>query len=273
MELRATSYHSQGLSRALGVLRVLGSSERALSLAELAKLEGLPKSTLLRLLSVLESENFVYRDQIPPVYSLGHALFEISETYRRQGNVASLAAPHLKALAQATGLTANVGVLEGKWVLHICVEEPDRPLRYRSSQGSLDHTYCTGLGKMLLSSLSREQMGEHIPEAEPYSLFTDRTLANRDALDVELAEIRSRGYSVDDEERDVGVVCLAVPIPNSSHLNVALSVAGPAGELIPSARRGYLDILQSTSTALGADSRFIASLKASRAMVGSGNRA
>lgn len=264
MERSATSYQSQGLVRALKVLRLLGTSERPLSLADLSLSLSLPKSTLVRLLAILEEQEFVYREGNPPAYVVGHAVLEISETYRRQADTVAVATPVLRELALRTGLTANIGVLEGRWVLHVCVQEPDRPLRFRSSNGSLDHTYCTGLGKLLLSRVPAERIADHLPD-EPFSPFTPHTITTRPALDDEFARIRERGYSIDDQERDLGVVCLAVPIPTADDINIALSVSGPAGELDAAQREHVLPLLRARAEDLAASGRFVASLHASRA--------
>tara|TARA_B100000519_G_scaffold13659_1_gene10322 strand:- start:100588 stop:101421 length:834 start_codon:yes stop_codon:yes gene_type:complete len=262
MERHATSYQSQGLVRALRILRTLGTTERAMGLADLSLALELPKSTLVRLLAVLEEQGFVYRSGNPPKYTVGHAVLEISETYRRQADTAEVAAPYLRELAASTGLTANIGVLEGRWVLHVCVEEPDRPLRFRSSAGSLDHTYCTGLGKLLLSRIAPDRVDDHLP-AGPLAAFTPHTLTTREALDTEFERIRGQGYSLDDEERDIGVICLAVPVPSDTDVNAAVSVSGPAGELSPERRGELLPTLQSVAGDLAANARFLPSLRAS----------
>lgn len=261
MERHATSYQSQGLVRALRILRTLGTTERALGLADLSLALSLPKSTLVRLLAVLEEQEFVYRSGNPPRYTVGHAVLEISETYRRQADTAEVAGPYLRELAATTGLTANIGVLEGRWVLHVCVEEPDRALRYRSSSGSLDHTYCTGLGKLLLSRLPAERVDDHLP-AEPLASFTAHTITARADLDAELDRIRAQGYSLDDQERDLGVICLAVPVSGGADLNVAVSVSGPAGELSPERREELLPVLHGVADDLAANGRFLSSLRA-----------
>jgi len=263
MERSATSYHSQGLVRALKVLKALGAQDKALSLAELATLLELPKSTLIRLLAVLEQEGFVYRESDPPVYALGHAVLDISESYRRVANTADVAAPYLKSLAHDTGLTANLGVLEGRWALHLCVQEPDRPLRFRSRDGSLDYTYCTGIGKMLMSALPVDQIAEHLPE-EPYARFTEYTIVNREQMDRDLQLTRERGYSLDDQERDLGVICLAVLIPLGLDVPVAISVSGPAGELAPELRETLAPRVHEVAAALAADQRFVAAFRAER---------
>lgn len=263
MATSTTAYHSQGLLRALEVLRTLGTADSPQSLAALSNQLSIPKPTLIRLLAVLEEQNFVYREGVPPVFTVGHAVLPISEAYRRQANTAEIASSSLRELADLTGFTANIGVLEGPWVLHICVEEPDRPIRFRSSSGSLDYTYCTGLGKMLLSRLRPENTDKHLP-GEPYEAFTANTIATRSALLAELETIRSRGYSLDQEERDIGVTCMAVPIITASGLNVALSVAGSTGEFPAEKSQELLPLLRRTAHTLSTNGRFVASVIAQR---------
>lgn len=257
---QATPYHSQGLLRALGILKAVGASTVPLSLGDLSADLDLPKSTLVRLLTILEESGFLHRD--PAGYSIGHAVLELGETYRKQANVAEVAAPYLRELASVTGLTTNIGILEGRWVLHVVVEEPDRPLRFRSASGSLDYTYSTGLGKMLMSGLPVNRLGDHLPAEEPWQQFTANTIVTVEGMLNELAAIRDRGYSIDQQERDLGVVCMAVPIPNEARINVALSVAGPTGELGETERERYLPILREMAIDLGENPRFIASLGA-----------
>lgn len=272
MERNATSYHSQGLVRALKVLKFLGGQEKSLSLAEISSQLELPKSTLLRLLAVLEQEAFVHREGDPPVYTLGHAVLDISEARRRVANTAEIASPYLKTLAQKTGLTANLGVLEGRWALHLCVQEPDRPLRFRSRNGSLDYTYCTGIGKMLLAALPFEQIAEHLPD-EPYGRFTEYTIVGHDQMKRDLVAIRQRAYSLDDQERDLGVICLAVAVPLGLDVPVALSVSGPAGELAPELRSEVVSRVHEVAAALATDQRFVAAFRAERGgqTIGDGN--
>lgn len=242
---------------------MLGTADSPKSLAELSVELSIPKPTLVRLLAVLEEQNFVYREGVPPVFTVGHAVLPISEAYRRQANAAEIAASYLRKLADLTGFTANIGVLEGPWVLHICVEEPDRPIRFRSSSGSLDYTYCTGLGKLLLSRLRPENIDKHLPH-EPYERFTKSTVVTGEALRRELATIRARGYSLDQEERDLGVTCMAVPIITAAGVNVALSVAGSTGEFPPEKAQELLPTLRRIANGLSANGRFVASLIAQR---------
>lgn len=244
---QAVSYHSQGLSRALAVLRVLAGAERPLTLAQVAQELGLPKSTLVRLLAVMQDEGFVRRYGDPPTFAIGRVVHEIAQAYRPP-SVAEIAAPIMKDLAAEVGFTANLGVLRGRSVLHLHVEEPQRALRFAAS-GMLDDTYCTGLGKMLLSTLPSDQLAGHLPETEPYESWTPQTITTRRQLETELDRIRGAGLSIDDEERNRGVSCMAVllPLEEPTSLAVSISVSGPTGELGPRDQRRILPILRTSA--------------------------
>ena len=258
MEQRATSYHSQGLHRALAILRLLGQATAPLTLATIASQLDLPKSTVVRLLLVMEEQGFVRRFGEPPAYSIGHAVHEIAEGYRPP-SMAEITAPVLTRLADEVGFTANLGLLEGPSVLHLHVAEPQRALRFATG-GMLDFAYCTGLGKLLMSVLPEDEIDAHLPETEPYTSWTPRTITMRAGLVAELERIRQVGYSVDDEERNKGVTCMAVLLPTDDAPTLALSVSAPSGELGETARESLLPVLKAAAADLVALPGFDAAL-------------
>jgi IclR family acetate operon transcriptional repressor len=262
MEQRAKSYHSQGLNRALVILRLLGRADGPLTLAEIALQASLPKSTVIRLLAVMEEEGFVRRFGERPVYSVGHAIHEIAEGYRPP-SIGEITAPVLRQLADEVGFTANLGTLEGSSVLHLHVEEPQRALRFATG-GSLDFAYCTGLGKLLLSALPDEELDEHLPDSEPFTSWTKKTVVTRAELGAELARVREAGYSIDDEERNRGVTCMAVSLPTEGPPSLALSISAPSAELAEPARELVLPILRRAAAALVALPDFDSALDALR---------
>ncbi|MDR2323594.1 MAG: IclR family transcriptional regulator [Microbacterium sp.] len=248
MELNSTSYHSQGLTRGLAALRVLGAEPQPMSLAALSRALDLPKPTVVRLLAVMEREGFVTRVGQPPMFTLGPSLYALTESLG-PADLSQLTAPTMKALADELGFTTNLGVLQGRAVLHLAVEEPARALRIAAG-GFLDHTYCTGLGKMLLSALDPEDVDEHVPLSEPYERFTDATITDRTSLDRELVRIRERGTAIDDQERNRGVRCMAILVPTADELAISLSVSGPAGELGAGDEARVLHVLNEAAAAI-----------------------
>lgn len=252
------SYHSQGLHRALAILRLLGTATAPLTLAAIASQLGLPKSTAVRLLLVMEEQGFVRRFGEPPAYSIGHAVHEIAEGYRPP-SMPEVTAPVLSRLADEVGFTANLGVLQGPSVLHLHVAEPQRALRFATG-GMLDFAYCTGLGKLLMSVLPEDEIDVHLPDKEPYGSWTPHTITTRAAMVAELDRIRASGYSVDDEERNKGVTCMAVLLPTDDAPALALSVSAPSGELGEVAREALLPVLRAAAEELVALPDFDAAL-------------
>lgn len=261
MEQRATNYHARALSRGLEILRTLRGSDDGVTLAELHERTSHPKSTLVRLLGVLEEEGFVLRIDERPSWTLGFAVIDLASDRLEAVGVPALARPLLSALAGETGATCNLGVLDGRQVLHVYVEEPDRPLRFRSSTGSRDDAYCTGLGKLLLAHCDEARLGDHLPAEEPYPRRTEHTRVTRARLEADLAETRERGYSFDDEEGAVGVRCLAVPLTSGGECVAALSTAGAASELAPSEHDRILGHLRATAARIEAHPALINALR------------
>ncbi|MBB4664854.1 IclR family transcriptional regulator [Conexibacter arvalis] len=261
MEQRATNYHARALSRGLEILRTLRGSDDGVTLAELHERTGHPKSTLVRLLGVLEEEGFVLRIDERPSWTLGFAVIDLASDRLEAVGVPALARPLLSALADETGATCNLGVLDGRQVLHVYVEEPDRPLRFRSSTGSRDDAYCTGLGKLLLAHCDEARLSDHLPAGEPYPRRTEHTRVTRARLVADLEETRERGYSFDDEEGAVGVRCLAVPLTSGGECVAALSTAGAASELAPSEHDRILAHLRATAARIEAHPALINALR------------
>lgn len=262
-------YHSRALERGLLILECLsGSTSGSESLAELHALTELPKSTLLRLLGVLERRGFVRTINNGARYRLGHAVVGLAESYTRGANLTESAKGFLEALAQETYQTANLGVLDGGEVLHLVVSEPPRSLRFRSSSGSRDAVHCTGLGKMLLAGLPRNDARALLMSKAPLEVRTDHTLTDVDVLMDEIDRVRKRGFAIDSEEGARGVCCLAVPIRASGAATdrwvASISLSGPLGEMCGAERDRLLNLLGRTAEQMSESAEFRAALDLSQ---------
>jgi IclR family acetate operon transcriptional repressor len=222
-------YNSHALLRGLRILDAVAARGEPLSFSRLHEITGQPKSTLVRLLSVLETAEYVVKVDERPAYRLGHAMLPIVAGYFQSGSLSEVVRPHLRRLAVETGWTANFGILDGTQVRHLGVEFPDRPLRYTTAEGTLAPTYCTGLGKAILSALPDAEAHAAAP-GSTYPALTDHTITTWKALSGDLALARERGYAIDAEEAAIGLRCLAVPVVTAQGVLGALSVSGPAGE-------------------------------------------
>lgn len=261
-ELRPASanYHANALARGLALLEQMAVRPDPPTLSEFSESTALPKSTLVRLLSVLCELEYAVRVDDRPSYRLGHKVQRLATAYVSSLDLSVVAGQYLRPVAERTGQTANLGVLDGSQVLHICVTEPDRPLRFMAPPGTRDHAYCTGLGKVLLAHVDRGQLAASTP-AEPFPAFTDATITTLADLSEELRLTRERGYALDDNERSAGLRCVAVPLLLGGECLAAISVSGATGEFTEEQREAYVGELRSAAEGLTADPDFDAALR------------
>lgn len=245
----SANYHAQALARGLMLLEMLAEKPEPLTLGDLSERADLPKSTLVRLLAVMAEMGYVVRVDDRPSYRLGHKVQKLASAYVARLDLRTVAGQYLAPLAQRTGQTANLGLLDGGEVLHAAVERPDRPIVYAVSAGWRDHPHSTGLGKMLLSALTSEELHARLP-AEPFKRFTEATITTFEELEQVLRRTARRGYATDQGEGHAGLACVAVPLPVNGEWIAAISVSGPSGEFGPTRRNEYVADLQATAEAM-----------------------
>lgn len=259
----SANYHANALARGLALLEMVAESREPLTLNDLNRDTTLPKSTLVRLLAVLCEMEYLVRVDDRPSYRLGHKVQGLATSYLSTLDLTTATAAYLRPVAAATGQTANLGVMDGNQVLHVCVAEPDRPLRFRAGIGVRDHLYCTGLGKLLLSELADADLPARLP-AEPFPAHTDTTLTTLEALRRDLRRTRRRGYALDDNERSIGLRCVAVSVRVDDECLAAVSVSGPSGEFTTAQQQRYVSELEKAADQLGRDPDVVAALRITR---------
>jgi DNA-binding IclR family transcriptional regulator len=265
----SANYHANALARGLALLELVANSKEPLTLSELSHDTNLPKSTLVRLLAVLSEMEYLVRVDERPSYRLGHKVQGLATSYLSRLDLSTATAAYLRPLAASTGQTANLGLLDGKQVLHACVAEPDRPLRFRTGVGARDDLYCTGLGKLLLSELPESDYPSRLP-AEPFEAHTETTLTTIESLTRDLRRTRRRGYALDDNERSMGLRCVAVGVRVEGVCLAAVSVSGASGEFTSSHQQRYVIELEKAADQLARDPDVAAALRIMQSSLAAG---
>jgi DNA-binding IclR family transcriptional regulator len=225
---KGSPYQVQVLDRAVAILEALAACDEDLSLFEIAARLRLHKSTIHRLLMVLERHRLVERRGGGGKYGLGLRLFEFgTQAFARLG-LGERARPHLEKLAAETGETAHLCILDDGGVLYLEKVEPSRTVRVPSSVGRRNPAHCTAVGKALLAHLPPEDL-DRLLEIRGLKAYTRNTITTPALLKRELRAVRERGYAVDDEEIEEGLRCVGAPVRDHSGRVVAsMSIAGPA---------------------------------------------
>ncbi len=250
-----SKYHVQNLARALQVLFVFSSVQQEWSLEQLAAELKLNKTSLLRIVRTLEKERFLLRRE--QGYRLGPRVLELANVYLSTLSVHRVARVYMEALARACQQTVSLAILEGTEVVYIAIERTQREVGIQSEIGGRHPAHATALGKVMLAGLPDEEVRSRYQGA-PLRRLTHRTIVEFDTLLERLHEVRAKGFAVDDEERGIGIRCVAAPIYDRNGLVVAgLSLAGPifhmTDEILPSYRRQLLSAVGELSRELGYD--------------------
>jgi DNA-binding IclR family transcriptional regulator len=223
------TYQIRALDRGLDILEAFTLADPELTIGQIGERASLPKPTVVRLLSVLAERGYVERVPGAERYRLGVRTLEVGSVYLQSTSLEAEARPIMRRLADATGQTANLGILDRHQVVHIEVVAPDRPVRFWASIGKREDAYVSGLGKVLLTTLPEQSLEFYLRQPRP--AITANTITDGDALRAELRGIVENGYAIDNEESNVGVVCIAAPIHGGTgRIEAAVSISGPRAE-------------------------------------------
>jgi IclR family transcriptional regulator, KDG regulon repressor len=248
------TYRVQVLERAVDILQVLAEDSRELTAGEVAGKLDLHKSTIHRLLTVLEHHGLIRRNGETGRYSLGLRLFDFGTRAVRGLRLRDQAQPHLDQLARETGETAHICVFDRTEMVSIAYAEGPRSLRMPATVGRRTPVYCSAVGKAMLAFLSEPIIDDVVDG--PLRSRTEKTLVTREALLADLRQVRSRGYAVDNEEIEKGLRCVGAPVWNyTGDVVAAISIAGPAFRItksrVPAIARAVLATTRGLSTELG----------------------
>ena len=254
-----TNYQVRALERALDILDAFDIATPELTISKLAERTGLPKSTLIRLVSILVERRYLERSSESESVRIGVRAFEVGSIYIQSTSLEAEARPILARLAEKTGQTANLGILDGRDVVHLAVVAPDRPLRYWATIGKREEAHYTGLGKVLMAALDEDELA-HFLSAGPFVRKTAKTLVDPVELRAEVERTRERGYGFDDEESNLGIFCIAAPIFNHhGTVAAAISISGGKAEFTDQSMPNYVDAVRRAaddiSRRLGGSSR------------------
>lgn len=245
-------YDVRVLNRAVAILNELATGLKEKS--DLSRNLGLHKSTVHRLLAVLDRNGFVERKPGGREYGLGWRVLELGMVAALRLNILDCVKPYLAELVDRTRETADLGVLcEGEVVSLLNVESLDS-VRTPATIGRRVPLHCASEGKAILAFLPSEQIQEHL-KGYVFTRRTRNTITTKQRFLGELAMVRERGYAVDNEEFEEGLRCIAAPVSNhSGTVTAATSIAGPAfritGARFSVLARAVVQVAAELSTAL-----------------------
>ena len=224
---RDSRYFLKSLAKGLHLLHTLANAQDPLGLAELSRRSGTNTATATRICHTLAELGYVRRDRqrrfhlTPKLLSLGYASMN-SLSWRQ------IARHYLEQLAEETGETVNLSVLQGNELMYLVrINISGRFLPFDLQLGSRLPLHCTSMGKSLLAFLNDNEL-DRILTGYDFASLTHRTISNEKAFRQELVRVRKQGYALNDEELSVGLRSVSAPILDSKGGAIAaLNIAVP----------------------------------------------
>jgi IclR family acetate operon transcriptional repressor len=217
----------QSVERAFTLLEALARAGGRLALSELAERSSLSLGTVHRLLATLVLRGYVRQDA-DRRYALGTALLPLGDAATRL--LGSWAQPYLAELVEASGETANLAVLEDDRIVYVAQAPGRHRMRMFTEVGRRVLPHSTAVGKVLLAWQAEENV-RRVVRRFGLPAHTPHTVTTAEAFAAELRQVRRLGWAVDDEEEELGVRCLAVPVGPGAAAVAAVSISAPASRL------------------------------------------
>ncbi|WP_165666409.1 IclR family transcriptional regulator domain-containing protein [Metapseudomonas otitidis] len=218
------------LARGLAVIHAFQERKRHLTIAQISHRTEIPRAAVRRCLHTLMKLGYVTTDGrtyslLPKVLTLGHA-------YLSSTPLAVTAQPILDRLSEQLHEACSMATLEGDEILYIARSAtPQRLISVDLSVGSRLPAYCTSMGRILLAALDDAALEDYLEHAD-LQVKTSRTVCTLDGLRASIDEIRRQGWVIIDQELEMGLRSVAVPLKDSAgQVLAALNVGTHAGRV------------------------------------------
>jgi IclR family pca regulon transcriptional regulator len=214
------------LARGLAVLKAFSDQRKSLTIAQISHRTGIPRAAVRRCLYTLkqlgyvdsESNNFTLK---PKVLTLGYS-------YLSSAPLTVAAQPILNQISRTLNESCSLAVLDDGEVLYVARSATSRIMSVALNTGSRLPAYCTSLGRIMLAHMPEEELDAHLAAAK-LKAFTEHTVVSVGRLKEILAQARKEGYVVVEEELEVGLRSIAVPVRGASgNVLAALNIGAQA---------------------------------------------
>lgn len=216
----------QVIDRAFDIIELLAVESAGLGVSDIARRLTLNKSTVHRILNSITERGYLEKTA-EGTYSLGIKFVELSSNKLSGVELTTEAKLYLHELTNKLGQSSHLAILDGSDAVYIDKVEVTKNLRLYSQIGKRIPAYCSALGKSLLID-TEDSVILSILGGKKMDKFTNTTLTTAKAVLEEIKEARVTGWTIDDEEHDEGIRCIAAPIYDyRGNIIASVSSAGP----------------------------------------------
>ncbi|GAA4031195.1 MULTISPECIES: IclR family transcriptional regulator [Arthrobacter] len=207
-----SSSPAPAVTRAAAVMDALAAAPSGrLTLSDLSRELGIPKSSTSNLLLALEEARLITREGAD--FSLGRKLVELGAAYLSRLDEVQEFYKFCEQAPTLSGETVRIAMIDGDHIIYLARYEGHPAVRLTSNIGDKMPLSLSAVGKVLLAQLHDHDIEEMFPDDVELPVMTPKSLRSAAELKAQVAAIRKQGYALEDEESTLGVVCLAVPVP------------------------------------------------------------
>lgn len=222
------------VDRALDILILLYNNGKEMGVSEIGKALELNKSTVHRTLATLENKGFVHQNKENERYWLGIKLYAMGLLVGEKLSLADLFKPYTKQLFDEFKEVINVSILDTdssdgyKSVVILKEVDNRKTLSINPNIGLSSDVHVSSVGKSLIAFTK----GLDIEKLKNLKKYTENTITDVDDILEELEKIRQQGYAIDNEEQEVGLICIGAPIlGKDGNAIAAMSISGPTARM------------------------------------------
>ena len=236
---------AQTVDRAVRILKLIAQNNGEMGVNQIAEALGVYPSVASRLVTTLEYHNLLRQNPQTLKYSLGLGLVELSTTALSSIELYEVSRPVLEELNAETGETVFLMVLDRGEGVYIRKIDSRQKLAIRSEVGRREPAHASAVGKALLAYLPEAEV-EEIVARVGLPKMTENTITDLATLKAHLAEVRRRGFAIDNEEGELGIRCIGAPIfDHRGHPVASVSISAPASRVSLEQLLGWSDLLLS----------------------------
>jgi len=227
-EIKDNNYVIKTVANALDLLELFQESNSELGITDLSKKLQLHKNNVFRLITTLNSRNYIEKNNASGKYRLGVKTRALGHLAHRQADYRQYIRPALLRLNQFSRETCYFSVISGNYSYYMDAVDSNLPVRLTQWLGICRSLHSSASGKVQLAFMPKEEQ-ERILNTLDFVEYTDRTINNVGKLKIEFNKILYSGYAVENQEYDINISEIAAPIlDNSGNVIGALSIAAPS---------------------------------------------
>ena len=253
-ERAASNEFVRSVERAFAIVRAFGRESPTLTLSQVAARTGLTRATARRFLLTLESLGYIGSDGRQ--FFLRARILDLGFAYLSSVPLLDIVEAHMEAMVQEVQESSSASVLDSTDIIYTVRVPTKRIMSVQIEVGTRLPAYATSMGRVLLAALGAEGLDNYFHQARMEPL-TPKTIADEQRLRSVLAQVREQGWCLVDQELEVGVRSVAVPLHDSAGRVFAAMNISTNATRVPAARLlgDHLPLLRQTALAIDEDIR------------------